>query len=111
VFAVYPGRYRSIDILNHSARVGPHVIIRLRRWTCSPPYSFRLCSPGVTLAPKMLVMSETIRDSESSKKTREHAPHEPDCAKLLELVKQINALMTEEERRKQQLLFGPPRKF
>jgi len=59
----------------------------------------------------MLVMSETIRNSESSKKTREHAPHEPDCAKLLELVKQINALMTEEERRKQQLLFGPPRKF
>ncbi|HXY52687.1 MAG TPA: hypothetical protein VEI01_24800 [Terriglobales bacterium] len=54
-------------------------------------------------------MSETIRDSES-KKTREHAPHEPDCAKLLELVKQVNALMTEKERRKQRLLFGPSRK-
>jgi hypothetical protein len=54
-------------------------------------------------------MSETVRDFEL-KKMRDHAPHKPDCAKLLELVKQINAIMTEEERRKQKLLFDPPRK-
>jgi len=62
--------------------------------------------PWRTLAPKVLVMSETIRDFDL-RKTREH---EPDCAKLLEMVKQINAIMTEEERRKQKLLFEPPRK-
>ena len=57
---------------------------------------------------KVLVMSETIRELELKK--RKHAPHEPDCVKLLELVKQINAITTEEERRKQKLLFNPLRK-
>jgi len=111
VFAVYPGRYGSVDILQHNATVGPHVTSKDQtpKLDLQPALFSQALQPWRTLAPKVLVMSETIRDSES-KKTREHAPHEPDCAKLLELVKQVNALMTEKERRKQRLLFGPSRK-
>jgi hypothetical protein len=46
------------------------------------------------------------RDQRELKKTRERA--RADCAKVLELVKQVNAIMTEKERRKRKLLFGPP---
>ena len=108
VFAVCLKSCGSIDNPQHSAKVGFARYLKAdARLDVQPALFSQAFRPWRTLAPQVLVMSEkNRRDQRELKNTREHA--RADCAKVLELVKQVNAIMTEKERRKRKLLFGPP---